>query len=108
MGRLGLFVFGLLLFLCSVVVWASNRFMIFILWEGIVCLYRLTYNAPCKQTNRRVLGTDEWLRVEGCDSVYALGDCASIQQRKVMVYASFISWIIKSMFHTFGCLQFMK
>ncbi|KAJ8618032.1 hypothetical protein MRB53_014218 [Persea americana] len=36
------------------------------------------------QTNRRVLGTDEWLRVEGCDGVYALGDCASIQQRKVM------------------------
>ncbi|XXG71335.1 hypothetical protein AAC387_Pa07g0618 [Persea americana] len=36
------------------------------------------------QTNRRVLATDEWLRVEGCDGVYALGDCASIQQRKVM------------------------
>ncbi|KAL7213190.1 hypothetical protein ACSBR2_015820 [Camellia fascicularis] len=36
------------------------------------------------QTNRRVLATDEWLRVEGCDSVYALGDCATINQRKVM------------------------
>ncbi|XP_077254042.1 external alternative NAD(P)H-ubiquinone oxidoreductase B2, mitochondrial-like [Tasmannia lanceolata] len=36
------------------------------------------------QTNRRVLATDEWLRVEGCDGVYALGDCATIQQRKVM------------------------
>ncbi|KAA8519889.1 hypothetical protein F0562_014201 [Nyssa sinensis] len=36
------------------------------------------------QTNRRALATDEWLRVEGCDSVCALGDCATINQRKVM------------------------
>ncbi|KAI5567951.1 hypothetical protein BDE02_13G125400 [Populus trichocarpa] len=36
------------------------------------------------QGNRRVLATDEWLRVEGCDGVYALGDCATINQRKVM------------------------
>ncbi|CAH9089228.1 unnamed protein product [Cuscuta europaea] len=36
------------------------------------------------QTNRRVLATDEWLRVEGCTDIYALGDCASINQRKVM------------------------
>ncbi|CAA2938451.1 external alternative NAD(P)H-ubiquinone oxidoreductase B3, mitochondrial-like [Olea europaea subsp. europaea] len=36
------------------------------------------------QTNRRVLATDEWLRVEKCDSIYALGDCATINQRKVM------------------------
>ncbi|KAG9452769.1 hypothetical protein H6P81_005673 [Aristolochia fimbriata] len=36
------------------------------------------------QANRRVLATDEWLRVEGCENVYALGDCAMIQQRKVM------------------------
>ncbi|XP_057956002.1 external alternative NAD(P)H-ubiquinone oxidoreductase B3, mitochondrial-like isoform X2 [Malania oleifera] len=35
------------------------------------------------QTNRRALATDEWLRVEGCDSIYALGDCATINQRKV-------------------------
>ncbi|KAK6932483.1 FAD/NAD(P)-binding domain [Dillenia turbinata] len=34
--------------------------------------------------NRRALATDEWLRVEGCDTVYALGDCATINQRKVM------------------------
>ncbi|KAL0398669.1 UNVERIFIED_CONTAM: External alternative NAD(P)H-ubiquinone oxidoreductase B2, mitochondrial [Sesamum radiatum] len=39
------------------------------------------------QANRRVLATDEWLRVEGCDSIYALGDCATINQRKVMVAA---------------------
>lgn len=36
------------------------------------------------QGNRRVLATDEWLRVIGCDNVYALGDCATIAQRKVM------------------------
>ncbi|GMY25220.1 external alternative NAD(P)H-ubiquinone oxidoreductase B2, mitochondrial-like [Fagus crenata] len=36
------------------------------------------------QTNRRALATDEWLRVDGCDGVYALGDCATINQRKVM------------------------
>ncbi|KAG8078152.1 hypothetical protein GUJ93_ZPchr0007g3087 [Zizania palustris] len=36
------------------------------------------------QENRRVLATDEWLRVHGCDDVYALGDCATITQRKVM------------------------
>ncbi|XP_073008530.1 external alternative NAD(P)H-ubiquinone oxidoreductase B2, mitochondrial-like [Typha latifolia] len=36
------------------------------------------------QANRRVLATDEWLRVRECDGVYAIGDCATISQRKVM------------------------
>ncbi|KAF5728960.1 external alternative NAD(P)H-ubiquinone oxidoreductase B2 mitochondrial-like [Tripterygium wilfordii] len=36
------------------------------------------------QGNRRVLATDEWLRVLGRDNIYALGDCATINQRKVM------------------------
>ncbi|KAF8409358.1 hypothetical protein HHK36_005433 [Tetracentron sinense] len=36
------------------------------------------------QTDRRALATDEWLRVKGSDNVYALGDCATISQRKVM------------------------
>ncbi|KAL6542871.1 External alternative NAD(P)H-ubiquinone oxidoreductase B2, mitochondrial [Orobanche hederae] len=36
------------------------------------------------QGTRRVLATDEWMRVEGSDSIYALGDCATINQRKVM------------------------
>ncbi|KAJ9566563.1 hypothetical protein OSB04_002529, partial [Centaurea solstitialis] len=36
------------------------------------------------QANRRVLATDEWLRVEGTNSIYALGDCATINQRRVM------------------------
>ncbi|KMT04491.1 hypothetical protein BVRB_8g181570 [Beta vulgaris subsp. vulgaris] len=36
------------------------------------------------QGNRRALGTDEWLRVEGTGEIYALGDSATIVQRKVM------------------------
>lgn len=36
------------------------------------------------QASRRALATDEWLRVEQTDSIYALGDCATINQRKVM------------------------
>lgn len=36
------------------------------------------------QSNRRALATDEWLRVEGCSTIYALGDCATVNQRKVM------------------------
>jgi NADH:ubiquinone reductase (non-electrogenic) len=44
------------------------------------------------QANRRVLATDEWLRVRECGDVYAVGDCATINQRRVMVcnkYSSF-------------------
>lgn len=37
------------------------------------------------QDDRRALATDEWLRVKGCEDVYALGDCATIDQRKIMV-----------------------
>ncbi|GAB2216363.1 hypothetical protein Droror1_Dr00024135 [Drosera rotundifolia] len=36
------------------------------------------------QGNRRVLETDEWLCVKGCNDVFAIGDCATIYQRKVM------------------------
>ncbi|KAK7263613.1 hypothetical protein RJT34_31206 [Clitoria ternatea] len=36
------------------------------------------------QINKRALVTDEWLRLEGHDNIYALGDCATINQRKVM------------------------
>ncbi|GLJ33090.1 hypothetical protein SUGI_0665930 [Cryptomeria japonica] len=42
------------------------------------------------QTDRRVLATDEWLRVKGCNDVYALGDCATIDQRKIMEDISYI------------------
>ncbi|KAI0486591.1 hypothetical protein KFK09_029339 [Dendrobium nobile] len=34
--------------------------------------------------NLRVLETDEWLRVLGCENIYALGDCSIIAQQKVM------------------------
>ncbi|KAI3829315.1 hypothetical protein L1987_03435 [Smallanthus sonchifolius] len=36
------------------------------------------------QANRSVLATDEWLRVEGTNNIYALGDCATTNQRRVM------------------------
>ncbi|KAJ0053738.1 hypothetical protein Pint_02165 [Pistacia integerrima] len=36
------------------------------------------------QTDRRALATNEWLQVKGCENVYALGDCATIDQRKIM------------------------
>lgn len=36
------------------------------------------------QGTRRILAIDEWLRVKGCEDVYALGDCATVDQRKVM------------------------
>lgn len=42
------------------------------------------------QAGRRVLATDEWLRVLGCSDVYALGDCATISQRRVMVRMIFL------------------
>ncbi|KAK7243950.1 hypothetical protein RIF29_38765 [Crotalaria pallida] len=35
------------------------------------------------QAKNRILASDEWLRVKGCDGVYALGDC-TIKQRKIM------------------------
>ncbi|KAL4274882.1 hypothetical protein AHAS_Ahas20G0051600 [Arachis hypogaea] len=40
------------------------------------------FMAQIGQASRRALATDEWLRVEGCNNVYALGDCATINQRK--------------------------
>ncbi|KAK8456058.1 hypothetical protein SEVIR_4G269800v4 [Setaria viridis] len=35
-------------------------------------------------TNRRALATNEWLRVRECEGVYAIGDCATVGQRKIM------------------------
>lgn len=34
------------------------------------------------QGRRRVLAIDEWLQVKGCEDVFAIGDCASVDQRK--------------------------
>ncbi|KAK4368526.1 hypothetical protein RND71_012318 [Anisodus tanguticus] len=39
------------------------------------------------QGKRWVLATDEWLRVKGCPDVYAIGDCTTVDQRKIMVAA---------------------
>ncbi|KAL0444242.1 UNVERIFIED_CONTAM: External alternative NAD(P)H-ubiquinone oxidoreductase B1, mitochondrial [Sesamum latifolium] len=36
------------------------------------------------QGNRRILAVDEWLRVKGLEEVYALGDCATVDQKKIM------------------------
>ncbi|KAM3395519.1 external alternative NAD(P)H-ubiquinone oxidoreductase B1, mitochondrial-like [Capsicum galapagoense] len=36
------------------------------------------------QGKRWILATDEWLRVKGCPDVYAIGDCATVDQRKIM------------------------
>ncbi|KAL3848903.1 hypothetical protein ACJIZ3_010785 [Penstemon smallii] len=36
------------------------------------------------QGNRRVLATDEWLKVKGLEDIYALGDCATVDQKKIM------------------------
>ncbi|XP_042457611.1 external alternative NAD(P)H-ubiquinone oxidoreductase B3, mitochondrial-like [Zingiber officinale] len=36
------------------------------------------------QGNRRALATNEWLRVRECTDVYAIGDCATIAQSKIM------------------------
>ncbi|KAM0936070.1 putative NADH:ubiquinone reductase (non-electrogenic) [Dioscorea sansibarensis] len=44
----------------------------------------LDFMTQIGQSSRRVLATNEWLRVCGCEDVYALGDCATIDQRKVM------------------------
>ncbi|KAG6524832.1 hypothetical protein ZIOFF_014776 [Zingiber officinale] len=48
------------------------------------------------QGNRRALATNEWLRVRECTDVYAIGDCATIAQSKIMVYAFLllIPWAI--------------
>ncbi|KAI5061866.1 hypothetical protein GOP47_0022405 [Adiantum capillus-veneris] len=42
------------------------------------------------QGDRRLLATDEWLRVKGCENAYALGDCATIEQRKLLEDISYI------------------
>ncbi|KAG2712361.1 hypothetical protein I3843_04G112500 [Carya illinoinensis] len=42
------------------------------------------------QANRHALATDEWLRVGRCENVYALGDCATVNQRQVMEDIAFI------------------
>ncbi|KAK7401982.1 hypothetical protein VNO78_13898 [Psophocarpus tetragonolobus] len=44
------------------------------------------------QGKRNILTTDEWLQVKGCESVYAIGDCSSINQHKIMVSLIQLIW----------------
>jgi NADH dehydrogenase FAD-containing subunit len=37
------------------------------------------------QHNRNAILTDQWLQVKGASGIYALGDCASIEQEKLLV-----------------------
>lgn len=46
------------------------------------------------QGHRHVLATDEWLRVKGCDDVFAIGDCASVDQRKIIVCDSSLVYLV--------------
>jgi len=41
----------------------------------------------CYQDDRRLVATDEWLRVKGTRDVWAIGDCATIEQRRMRVSA---------------------
>ncbi|CAK9857265.1 unnamed protein product [Sphagnum jensenii] len=41
------------------------------------------FMAQIGQGDRRVLATDQWLQVANCEGVYALGDCASIEQQRI-------------------------
>lgn len=36
------------------------------------------------QSDRRVLACDEWLRVKNCEGAFGVGDCASIEQRRIV------------------------
>ncbi|KFK42260.1 hypothetical protein AALP_AA2G232200 [Arabis alpina] len=69
---------------------ASNK-KIHCRWSAGVglCPFIRDFMQEIGQGQRRVLATDEWLRVEGCDSVYALGDTATINQRKEDIAAIF-------------------
>ena len=64
-----------------------SRLVLFIFHQIIFSfIYYLLEIGYSEQINRRAIATDEWLRVESTSDVYALGDCATINQRKVMVY----------------------
>lgn len=63
-------------------------FVLFIQQRNFTFIYYLLDIDYSEQINRRAIATDEWLRVEGTNNVYALGDCATINQRKVMVPSS--------------------
>ena len=64
-------------------------FCIQILTIVLFCLFNNNLKLLLLQAKRRALMTDEWLRVKGCEAVYAIGDCATITQRKIMVSYDF-------------------
>jgi hypothetical protein len=41
---------------------------------------------PKTQTNKRAILTDNNLKVLGVDNIYAIGDCSTIQQNKMLVH----------------------
>jgi hypothetical protein len=44
---------------------------------------KITQKIPL-QTHSKVLLTDECLRVKGVDDVFAMGDCSSVEQKKLL------------------------
>ncbi|KAG0597553.1 hypothetical protein M758_12G003700 [Ceratodon purpureus] len=42
------------------------------------------------QSDRRVLATDEWLRIKNCHGTFGIGDCASIEQRRIVEDVSYL------------------
>lgn len=58
------------------------------------------------QANRKVLETDEWLRVTGCEDVFAIGDCASIHQRRIMVFLKPLMYLTSELYAQPGSTSF--
>eukprot|EP01099_Mayorella_cantabrigiensis_P001099 TRINITY_DN1453_c0_g2_i1.p1 TRINITY_DN1453_c0_g2~~TRINITY_DN1453_c0_g2_i1.p1 ORF type:complete len:361 (-),score=92.29 TRINITY_DN1453_c0_g2_i1:20-1102(-) len=49
---------------------------------------------PEEQTNRRALLTDEFMKLKGSDNIYAIGDAATVEQKKLL--ANFIELFRKA------------
>lgn len=64
---------------CAMVVWATG-----IKSRPLVERLRTAIGTDV-QHNRHAILTDQWLEVKGLPNVYALGDCASIEQEKLLV-----------------------
>ena len=62
-----------------------NPFMTYSAIVQLQCFVNISKYSLLEQTNRRALATNEWLRVRECEGVYAIGDCATVSQRKIMV-----------------------
>eukprot|EP00052_Salpingoeca_macrocollata_P017080 m.138268 g.138268 ORF g.138268 m.138268 type:complete len:621 (+) comp20259_c0_seq2:558-2420(+) len=62
---------------CAVVVWATGI-------KARPLIGKLRSRIGGDQTNRNALLTDKCLRVKGADSIFSMGDCASIDQPKLL------------------------